>query len=286
MGFSPLADMSRRIPDVGRSSERLGKVQGVLVHHNAGVNAYGQATAAGREVSAHYWITNEGDLLPNIDETRRAWTSGHPAYPAGALADHRFITVEVSNSATGGNWPISAKAEDMLARLIGDVHSRYKLGKVKRGTQSGVAVHRDFVATECPGGYVMANLDRIIRTAEQHRTTGAAGGSTGGLTVSEADRIIKEVGKRIEDAERRIKNSSNIGWLKRRVGGSYKGESLTAKLNRALGGIEGLEDGKSVDVQELAELVADAVGPRLEEVDAKQLADAISNEIGKRLSEK
>ena len=286
MGFSPLADMSRRIPDVGRSSERLGKVQGVLVHHNAGVNAYGQATAAGREVSAHYWITNEGALLPNIDETRRAWTSGHPAYPAGALADHRFITVEVSNSSTGGNWPISAKAEDMLARLIGDVHSRYKLGTVKRGTQSGVAVHRDFVATECPGGYVMANLDRIIREAEQYRVGGAGSGSTGGLTVSEADRIIKEVGKRIEDAERRIKNSSNVGWLKRRTGGSYSGESITSKLNRILGRLGKIEDAQATTPEQIAELVADAAGPRLEEVDAKQLAEAISNEIGKRLAEK
>lgn len=211
MTFSPLADMSRRIPDVGRSSERLGKVSGVLVHHNAGVNAYGQATAAGREVSAHYWITNEGDLLPNIDEDRRAWTSGHPAYPAGALADHRFITVEVSNSATGGNWPISTKAEDMLARLIGDVHRRYKLGTVKRGTQSGVAVHRDFVGTECPGEYVMANLDRIVRKAEQYRVGGAGSGTTGDEEMTPAQ--MKEL-KQYIDARTRSAAGSQAQIVK------------------------------------------------------------------------
>lgn len=170
MGFSPLAAMNRRIPDMGRWNVRQGKVSGVLVHHNAGVNAYNQATAPGREVSAHYWITNDGALLPQIPEELRAWTSGHPSYPAGALADHRFITVEVSNSGGAPGWPISDAALDTLARLIGDVHARYGLGPVKRGTARGVAVHRDFVATECPGPYMMKHLGEVIAAAEKYRT--------------------------------------------------------------------------------------------------------------------
>lgn len=170
MGFSPLAAMSRRIPGMGRWNARQDKVSGVLWHHNAGVDSYGQATAPGREVSAHYWITNKGDLLPQIPEELRAWTSGHPAYPAGALADHRFITVEVSNSGGAPGWPISDAALDTLARLIGDVHARYGLGPVKRGTARGVAVHSDFVATECPGPYAMTHIDEVIAAAEKYRT--------------------------------------------------------------------------------------------------------------------
>lgn len=285
MGFSPLANMKRRIPDVGRSSARTDRIKGVMLHHNAGVDAFGQATAPGREVSAHYWITNSGDILPNIDENRRAWTSGHPAYPAGAQADHRFITFEISNSGIGGNWPISDKALWAVIRLIADIFKRHNLGRVTRGTLSGLAVHRDFVATECPGSYIMSKLDFIIKEANNIISGGSPGGS-GGITVSEADRIIKEVGKRIEDAERRIKNSSNIGWLKRRTGGGYSGESITSKLNRILGRLGKIEDAQATTPEQIAELVADAVGPRLEEVDAKQLAAAISNEIGKRLTEK
>lgn len=172
MGFSPLADMSRRIPDVGRSQPRQSNVAGVLVHHNAGVNAYDQATAAGREVSANYWITNEGVLLPNIDEERRAFTSGHISFPEGAKADHRFITVEVSNDG-GPGWSISAAAKSALEGLIGDVHARYGLGQVHRGYYTGVAVHRDFVSTECPGGYILDHLPEIIFNAELYRTGGA-----------------------------------------------------------------------------------------------------------------
>lgn len=181
MTFSPLANMKRRIPDMGRWNARQDNIAGVLVHHNAGVNSYDQATAPGREVSAHYWIANDGTLIPQIPEELRAWTSGHPGYPAGAQADHRFITVEVSNDGRPG-WGISDAALDTLARLIGDVHARYGLGPVKRGTARGVAVHSDFVATECPGPYMMKHLGSVITAAEEYRT--------GTPSVPERDRSI------------------------------------------------------------------------------------------------
>ena len=176
-GFSPLADLDQLINGQSRSSPRGSRVSGLGLHHNAGVDAYGQASAPGREVSANYWIANNGDLIPNVDESRRAWTSGHPAYPAGAAADHRNITVEISNSAEGvrnGTWAISAAARKTLVALIADVYTRYGLGPVKRGADQGVGVHRDWVQTECPGGYVMAELPSIIAEAETLRTNPAA----------------------------------------------------------------------------------------------------------------
>ena len=174
MGFSPLAK-GRRIPDIGRSSVRQSKIRGFTIHHQAGVNAHGEATRPGRQVSANYWIANDGTIHPNIDENRRAWTTGGPN-PAGAASDHRNVTAEVSNSPAGvknGTWAISPAAQASLERLIGDVFKRHGLGKVKRGTRSGVAVHRDFQSTSCPGPYVMANLSTIIKNAEKHRTATA-----------------------------------------------------------------------------------------------------------------
>lgn len=268
--------MKRRIPDVGRSSARTDRIKGVMLHHNAGVDAFGQATAPGREVSAHYWITNSGDILPNIDENRRAWTSGHPAYPAGAQADHRFITFEISNSRSGGNWPISDKALWAVIRLIADIFKRHNLGRVTRGTLSGLAVHRDFVATECPGSYIMSKLDFIIKEANNIISGGSPGGS-GGITVSEADRIIKE----IQAMEKRLKGPSWLGWIKGRLGGSYKGENLTSKLNRVLGGISGIDLEVNLDPVELADAIADELEPRMSKIDAKKVVD----ELAKRLSE-
>ena len=172
MGFSPLATMSRRIPEGGRSSARNSPIRGFTIHHQAGVNAMGEATNPNRVVSANYWITHDGTIIPHIDENRRAWTTGAAGYPAGAASDHRNITVEVSNSPEGvrnRTWAISAPAMASLTALIGDVFARHNLGPVRRGTQSGVAVHRDFVPTACPGPYIMARLDSIILNAERHR---------------------------------------------------------------------------------------------------------------------
>ena len=175
MGFSPLANMKRRIPDYGRSEPRNSRITGFTIHHNAGINSYGVASSPSRVVSANYWITNDGVIIPNIDENRRAWTTGAAGYPAGARSDHRNITVEVSNSATGGEWPISKAARNALTSLIADVFKRHKLGPVRRGTSSGVAVHQDFVPTACPGPYIMKNLSAIISEAEKKRTGSVKG---------------------------------------------------------------------------------------------------------------
>lgn len=282
MGFSPLANMKRRIPDVGRSSARTDRIKGVMLHHNAGVDAFGQATARGREVSAHYWITNSGDILPNIDENRRAWTSGHPAYPAGAQADHRFITFEISNSGRGGNWPISDKALWAVIRLIADIFKRHNLGRVTRGSLSGLAVHRDFVATECPGGYVMSKLDFIIKEANKI--------NYGGLSVSD----VKEIKKHIDAMEKRLKGPSWLGWIKNRQGGSGKGESHTTLLYRILKKL-----GEPVDIVIDTESVALDVVRILEESNAfdeladnvvegltEDQADLLIKKLGEKLSRK
>lgn len=183
MGFSPLARMSRRIPDGGRSSRRQSKITGFTIHHHAGVDAMGEATNPNRVVSANYWIANDGDIIPHVDETRRAWTTGASGYPAGAASDHRNITVEVSNSPEGvrnKTYAISPAAMRSLIALIGDVFNRHNLGKVRRGKTAGVAVHQDFVPTSCPGPYIMSNLGYIITEAEKARTgKGGAGGKPG-----------------------------------------------------------------------------------------------------------
>lgn len=177
MSFSPLASMATKIPSGGRYGPRYTDIKGFTVHHQAGVNMHGEATSPNREVSANYWISNEGQIMPQIDEVYRAWTTGAAGYPAGAESDHRNITAEVSNSPEGiasGTYAISSAAKTALEKLIGDVFKRHGLGPVKRSTFGGVAVHKDFVPTACPGPYIMANLNSIISNAEQYRIKGGA----------------------------------------------------------------------------------------------------------------
>ena len=203
MGFSPLANMSRRIADGGRSNPRNSSIRGFTIHHHAGVDAMSEAWNPARQASANYWIANDGTIIPHIDENRRAWTTGHINYPGGAQSDHRNITVEVSNSPEGvrtGTWAISAAALKSLINLIGDVFKRHNLGTVRRGTNGGVAVHQDFVPTVCPGPYIMSNLNMIITEAEKVRSGGKPAPkpaptpppNTGGKTIEQlADEVYR-----------------------------------------------------------------------------------------------
>lgn len=230
MGFSPLADMSKRIPHGGRQSARASKITGFTIHHQAGVNSHGEATNPNREVSANYWITNEGVILPHIDENMRAWTTGAVGYPGGADSDHRNITVEVSNSPEGvrnGTWAISDAAWKALTNLIGDVFRRHGLGQVKRGLYSGVAVHKDFVPTACPGSYIMANLNRIIAEAEKYRSSSGGSTSTPPKPVNPGKTIAQL-------AQEVLAGKYGNGEERKRLLGS-KYPAVQAEVNRILG---------------------------------------------------
>lgn len=220
MGFSPLANMSRRIPDGGRYNERQSPISGFTIHHNAGVNAYGEATNPGREVSAQYWITNEGDILPNVDETLRAFTTGAPGYPAGTESDHRNITVEVSNSPEGvttGTWAISSAAQTALQNLIGDVFRRHGLGEVHRASYGGVAVHQDFVPTSCPGPYIMNNLSAIIAGAEAYRSGAAPAPKP---EVEWEDTLKAFNGKSTRKTPQQVRGGNGMQYLKHKDDGT------------------------------------------------------------------
>ena len=103
--------------------------------------------------------------------------------------------------------------------------------------------------------------------------------------MSEADRIIKEIDglkAHVTNQFNITRGSSWLGWIKARIGGSYRGENLTSKLNRVLGGISGLDTEVSIDPAVLAEAVAEELAPKLTKIDAEKFVA----ELGKRLAEK
>lgn len=232
MTFSPLANMSMDIPAGNRYANRNSPITGVTYHHNAGVNAFGEATNPNREVSANYWISNEGDIIPNVDEEYRAFTTGAGGYPAGAQSDHRNITFEISNSPEGvrnGTWAISAAAYRAVVMLTGEIFRRRGLGPVVRGTSRGVAVHQDFVPTACPGPYIMSHLGSIIAEAEKYRNTGntpakpplpGTGSSVTGTIAELAQQVL--AGKHGNGADR-----------KKALGDKF--DAVQAEVNRLLG---------------------------------------------------
>lgn len=141
-------------------SKRTGQVSKVTIHHMAGVGTAEGCGAIfqnpGRKASSNYGIGNDGRIGLYVPEDYRAFTS------SSSENDNVAITIEVSNSQTGGEWPISRAALNSLVSLCRDICSRYGITPVYNGTPSGTFTeHRMFPkakGTACPGPYIHNGL--------------------------------------------------------------------------------------------------------------------------------
>ena len=144
----------------GRSGR---KIEAVTIHHMAGVMTAEQCGAVfqrvGREGSSHYGIGNDGKIGLYVDEANTAWTNSNWD------SNCKSVTIETSNSSTGGNWPVSDKALNSLIKLVADIAKRNNLGTLVKG--KNLTWHSMFVNTACPGPYLLSKIDYIIAEANK-----------------------------------------------------------------------------------------------------------------------
>lgn len=215
MTFSNLT--ARSVAHHNKYASRQGRgVTRVIVHHWAGT-AGGDArlTNPNEEVSANYILYGDGTLVGQVPEEYRAWTSG------SWEADSYSITVEIQNSATGGQWPVSDKAIAKLVELIADVGRRYKWGSV---TRSRVRGHREFAATACPGPYLWDRLDSIAKQAN----TKLGGKAPAPVKPSAPSGNLDAIAQAVLRGE-----YGNGDERKRRLGSRYN--EVQARVNQLLG---------------------------------------------------
>ena len=166
MSNSPLTVHTNISPN--RSSPRSNAISKITPHHAAGVIGIESLGAwfskQSTQASANYGIDSDGRKALYVEEKDRAWTSSSSAN------DNQAVTIEISNSATGGDWPISDKAYSALIDLCEDIWKRNPgirqadgtPGLYYDGTPNGsLTVHRMFKATNCPGPYLDARLAQI-----------------------------------------------------------------------------------------------------------------------------
>ena len=149
---SPLVVYTRISPN--RTSPRNQPITKITVHHMAGVCSvedFGNIVApTSRQMSANYAIGNDGRIGLFCPESDRSWCSSSP------MNDHRAITIEVSNSSVGGDWPIGTKAYNSLIKLCVDICKRNGIKKLYfDGTPNGsLTFHYMFASTACPGPWM------------------------------------------------------------------------------------------------------------------------------------
>ena len=144
-----------------RTSPRNQPITKITPHHMAGVltaQAFCNIVAnPSREMSANYGIGNDGTIALTCPEGDRSWCSSSP------WNDHRAVTIEVSNSSYGGEWPISDAAYNALIDLCVDICKRNNIPKlVFTGDTSGsLTFHYMYTATACPGPWLKAHAQDL-----------------------------------------------------------------------------------------------------------------------------
>ncbi|WP_375342234.1 N-acetylmuramoyl-L-alanine amidase [Yoonia litorea] len=76
------------------------------------------------EVSAHYLISEGGDVLSLVPEEQRAWHAGAGAWGQVTDVNSRSIGIELANS---GFAPFTAAQMDSLTELLSDIRSRWQI---------------------------------------------------------------------------------------------------------------------------------------------------------------
>ena len=164
---------------------RTSRVCKFTPHHMAGVMSGEQCARLfanpSRGASATYCIGNDGGIVCSVPEEYAPGTS------SSYWNDNQAITVEVSNSSAGGDWPISQAAWNSLVNLAVDVCRRYGFRLDYNGTSSGsLTEHRMFSATACPGPYLHARMGELAAQVNAildgtASAPSAPGAGTGGL---------------------------------------------------------------------------------------------------------
>lgn len=167
MSNSPLVDYVKLSPM--HSGARKHKIDTITVHHMAGnlsVETCGQVFQI-RQASTNYGVDSGGRVGLYVEEKDRAWSS------ADADNDNRAVNIEVANRAGAPDWPVTDAAYSKLVLLVADICKRNGIARLvwggdradRVGHRKGcnMTVHRDFMATLCPGPYLMAKMPQLAR---------------------------------------------------------------------------------------------------------------------------
>ena len=165
------------IQDNGFGGSRKGQaINGVVIHHVAGTNGLSYvANANSRNSHPTYHIANSGAVTGIVNPERRPHSTGGDPDPSA-------VSFEIDNSSVGGDWPISPAALEALIDVIvfhASISPRANRGfakNIKNQVQREffIAWHQQYVATACPGPFVISQLDYIVAECNKRASQAVA----------------------------------------------------------------------------------------------------------------
>jgi peptidoglycan hydrolase-like protein with peptidoglycan-binding domain len=165
------------IQDNGFGGSRNGQaINGVVIHHVAGTNGLSYvANKNSRNSHPTYHISNSGAVTGIVNPERRPFSTGGQPDPSA-------VSFEIDNSSVGGDWPVSSAAIEALIDVIifhASISPRANRGfakNIKTQVQSEffIAWHQQYVATACPGPFVISQLDYIVAECNRRASQAVA----------------------------------------------------------------------------------------------------------------
>nr|DAN97814.1 MAG TPA: peptidoglycan hydrolase [Caudoviricetes sp.]DAS88893.1 MAG TPA: peptidoglycan hydrolase [Caudoviricetes sp.] len=171
------------------SGHRNQSITKIAIHHTAG--AVSAATIGqifrptSRQASCNYGIGNDNKIVLCVDEANRSWCT------SSSWCDNRAVTIEVANSANGGNWPVSDRTLATLIDLVTDICRRNGIRNCTyTGGKDGVLQKHEWYAnTNCPGPYLGGKFSYIA--SEVNKRLSGNSSSSGGTSTSSLYRVRK-----------------------------------------------------------------------------------------------
>lgn len=155
-----------------RSASSNGKISKITIHHMAGcisVESCGSWFAqSSAKCSSNYGIDSTGKIALYVPEDYRSWCSSN------ADNDNIAITIEIANSSSGGNWPVSDKALAACIDLCVDICRRNGIAKLNyTGTKAGNLTRHDMFCNKvCPGPYLGGKFPYIVQEVNKQLING------------------------------------------------------------------------------------------------------------------
>ncbi len=230
MTYSPLTSVAIMSPN--HSGSRLNPISKITIHHMAGnlsVETCGNVFLnPNKQASSNYGIGSDGRIACYVEEEDHPWTS------ANWENDDRAITIEVANSESGGDWPISQAAYASLISLCADICNRYGIYPYYDGTPSATLTeHCMFVATNCPGPTIHAMQENHV--IENDIRAAMAGGAVTSQPTPAVSGDVEDL------ALRAIAGEFGNGDARRAaLGDMYS--AVQARINEMYGGVVATTD--------------------------------------------
>lgn len=165
MSNSPLVSYTKLSPN--HSGDRKHTIDTITPHCILGhlsLQSLGNVFAKPeRKASSNYGIDDYGNVGMYVEEKNRSWASSSPSN------DHRAVTIEIACDLKPP-YKITDEALQGLIKLCVDICKRNNIAELKwfndkslvgQVNKQNITLHRWFKATNCPGDYIISQLDYV-----------------------------------------------------------------------------------------------------------------------------